>query len=112
MAVGHLNRTVEVGENVAHVLNANRQAYQLGGNPGIALLLNAKLRMGGGCGVDDQRFSVTDIRQQREQLEGVDELLARLESALDAEGDQRALAVRQVFLRPRVVLAGRKPRDS
>ena len=109
MPVGHFDGIVEVGENVAHVFDTDRQPHQLGSDPSVALLLDRKLGMGGGGGVDDQRFGVADVGQQREQLQRIDQLLACLVAALDAEGDQGALAVRHVFLRPRAYLLEDSP---
>ena len=77
-----------------------------GVTPVAACSSHGELLVRGGGGVDDQRLGVADVGQQGEQLDGVDELLARFEAALDAEGDQRALAVGHVLLGAVVVLAG------
>ena len=112
MTVGHLDRIVEVGENVANVFDTDRKPYQLGGDAGVALLLDRELRMGGGSGVDDQRFRVANVGQQGEQLERIDQLLARLVAALDAEGDQRALARPACISSPARSTCWRTARDS
>src|SRR5208283_2364902 len=59
--------------------------------------------------MNDQRFRVADIRKQAEQLQRIDEPLARFEASANAEGDQRARAVREILLRALVVLARRQP---
>src|ERR1700691_245388 len=64
MAVGYLDRIVQVGEYVAHIFDTDRQPHQLRGDPSVVLLLDTELRMGGGGGVDHQRLGVADIRQQ------------------------------------------------
>jgi hypothetical protein len=64
MAVGRLDGIVEVSENVANILYTHGQPHQLGADAGVALLLDAELLVGGRSRVDDQRFGITDIRQQ------------------------------------------------
>ena len=54
--------------------------------------------MGRGRRVDDQRLHICHICQQGEQLQIVDELLRGLCVALDLKGEDRAAAVREVFL--------------
>ena len=48
------------------------------------------------------------LASSEKSFERVDELLARFVAALDAEGDERALAGGQVLFRARVVAAGRE----
>src|ERR1051325_9761475 len=55
--------------------------------------------------MNDQGFGVADVGEQAEQLERVDKALTGFVAAAYAEGDDRACAVRQVFLSERVVLA-------
>src|SRR5580698_3656036 len=109
VAVRHFDGIVEICEDVANVFNADRQPDQLGSYAGVFLLFDRELGMSGRRGVDDQRFGIANVSQQGKQLERIDQLLARLEASLDAEGDQRALAVGQIFLGPSVVLAGGEP---
>ena len=58
--------------------------------------------------MDDQRLNITDIRQQAEQLHGVNEGTSGFVSALDAECKQRSGSFGQIFLRELVVRAGRQ----
>ena len=106
MAVGCLNGLVEIGDDVANVLDADRQADEFGRDAGCGLLLYGELLVGGGGRMNDEGLGVADVGNERKKFEGVDELLARFVTTLDAEGDERALAVGQVFLRARVVGAG------
>ena len=78
LAVG--DGLIEIGEDVADILDADGESDQLGGHAGAGLLLDGKLLVRGGRGMDDQRLGIADIGQQRKQLERVDELLARLRS--------------------------------
>src|SRR5512142_986451 len=55
--------------------------------------------------MNHQRLRIPDVREQAEKFKGIDKLLARFESALDAKRDQRAGAVGQVLLCEAVVLA-------
>ena len=50
--------------------------------------------------MNDQRFRVADIRQKAEKFHRIDKLFARLKSALDAECDDCARAVRQLRVEP------------
>ena len=52
-------------------------------------------------GVDGERLGVADVGQVAEQLQALDELASRLAPALDAEGDEAAVAARED--------AGRRP---
>ena len=62
--------------------------------------------MGRRSRVNDQRFGIPDVGKQREELEGVDQLLACIEAAFNSEGDERALAAGQILLRPLVIGTG------
>src|SRR5512146_3558535 len=55
--------------------------------------------------MNHQRLRIPDVREQAEKFKGIDKLLARFESALDAKRDQGAGAVGQVLLCEAVVLA-------
>ena len=87
MAVGGFDRLVEIGDDVADVLDAHREPHHFRRHAGGGLLLRRQLLVRGRGGVDHQRLGVADVRQQAEQLQRVDELLARLVAALDAERD-------------------------
>ena len=109
VAVGSLDRLVEVGEDVANVFNADGKPHQLRRHARGRLLLSRELLMRGGGRMDHQRLGVADVGQQREKLERVDELLARIVAALDAECDQGPGAVGQILFRSRVVGARSRP---
>ena len=59
--------------------------------------------------MQDQAAGVADIGEMREQAHALDQLDPGLEAALDAEGEHRARAFRQVFLRQLVIGAVLEP---
>ena len=69
-----LQRLVQVGDDVAHVLDADRQADELRRHAGLRLLLGRQLRVRRRGRVDDQRLGVADVGQVAGQLDAVDEL--------------------------------------
>ena len=83
---------IEVGDDVANVLDADGQADQFRRHSGVALFRLAELLVSGGSGMNHQRLGIADIGQQAEQLQRIDEALAGLEASTNAEGDQRARA--------------------
>ena len=83
---------LEVGQDVVERLDAHGQAHEVVGDPGGDLLLGLELRVRRGRRVDGQAAHVADVGEVAEQLERVDELLARLEPALDPEREDRARA--------------------
>src|SRR4051812_35238095 len=84
-------RLVEVLDDVVDVLDPDREAHGVLGDAGQRELLVVELRVRRGGVVDRERLRVTDVRQVAEQAEALDEALARLEAALDAEGDEAAV---------------------
>src|SRR5215207_9904520 len=90
---------VEVGEDVVDRLDAHRQPDKVGCDPRGGLLVGDELLVGGGGRVDRKAPHVTYVGEVAVQLQGVDELLARLQPAVDAERDDGALAAGQVLLR-------------
>src|SRR5690349_286130 len=96
-------RLVEVFLDVVDVLDAGRDAHLLGRDAGAPLLRLAELLVGRRRGVDDERLRVAHVREVRGELHRVDELLAGLEAALDAEGEHAAEAVPEVLARALVV---------
>src|ERR1700739_2396666 len=56
--------------------------------------------------MNDERLGIADVGHEREKFQRIDELFAGLVSAFDTEGDERALAVGQVFPGALVVGAG------
>ena len=59
-------------------------------------------------GMNHQALGVAHVGEVREQLQGVDELPAGFEAALDPEREDSPLALGQVLLRHRIVRAGRE----
>ena len=55
------------------MLGADRQADRVLLNADVGQLLRGELSMGGGGRVDDQALHISDVRQQREDLQVVDE---------------------------------------
>src|SRR6202000_1941880 len=82
VAVGCFDGCIEIGKNIADIFDADRQAYQFRSDAGIVLLLRVELRVGGRCRMNDQRFRVANIRQQREELERIDQGFAGLKPTL------------------------------
>ena len=80
--------------------------------PAVQLLLVAQLLVRGGCRVNDQALGVAQIGQVREDLHVVDQLAARLGAALDSEGHDRALPLRQILLRDRRSRGSIQARDT
>ncbi len=66
---------------------------------GLALLVGRHLPMRGRSRMAGQRLGVTHIDQPLEQLQRVVKILRRLEPADDTEGQQRAGAAAEIFLR-------------
>ena len=71
--------------------------------PADCELLGVQLRVRRRGVVDGQRLRVADVRQVAEQREVLDERLAGVRAALDAEGDQRAVAAAQRAVGDRLV---------
>ena len=88
---------VEIGDDVARVFDADRQSDHVFGDAGFDLLDDVELLMRRRRGVDHERLRVADVREQREQLEVIDERFRRRRAALDAEGEDCPLTVRQIL---------------
>src|SRR4029079_3359682 len=95
---------VEIGNDVRHVLDADRETDDIGTGPGGLPLLLGELAMGGRPWMDDQAPRIADIGEMREELDVGDKLDAGLAAALDAERQHRARALRAIFL-PELVVA-------
>ena len=76
----------------------------------ILELLSGQLRVRGGSRVDDQALDVCNVREQREDLELVDELERCVLAALDVEGEDGSAAVREVLLVQSVIRVLRQRR--
>jgi enoyl-CoA hydratase len=93
-----------VGDDIFLVLQPDRQPHHVGAGAGLHLLRVRQLPVRGGCGVNDERTGIADVREVREQFDIGDELDAGVIAALESEGEHGAAALRHVFLRQRVVL--------
>lgn len=102
-------RLVEIADDVVDALEADRKPQHVRPGAGGHLLLGAELAMRGRGRMDDQRAGVADVGEVREEIDGLDDLHARLVAALDADGEDRAGALRQVFLRQRAILVRGQP---
>jgi hypothetical protein len=83
----NLQRLVDIGNDIVHVLDADGKANEVGRHSTGDLLLLAQLLVGRGSRMNDQRLGVTDIGQVGQQLDVVDKLLPRFDPSLDAESD-------------------------
>ena len=70
-------RLVEIPLDVRQVFDADGQADVVVGHAGERLFFHIQLAVGGGRRVDGQRTGITDVRQMREQLQVINEGLAR-----------------------------------
>src|SRR5271165_1396262 len=59
--------------------------------------------------MNHQRLGIANIGKQAEQPQRVDEALTSFEASANAEGDQRARAIREIFLGAPVILARWQP---
>ena len=86
----------EVVQDVVDMLRTDGQPD--GGWRDVLLgqFLRAHLRVGGGIGVDDEALHVGHIRQQREDLQRIDEAPSLFLSAFDLEGENAAAAIGEV----------------
>ena len=62
-AMRGLQRLVEIGHDVVHVLDPDRDPDHFGLDPCLQLFRRAQLRVGGGRRMDHQRAGVEDVRQ-------------------------------------------------
>lgn len=97
---------LQVVDDVLGILDPHADANVLRRHARAGLFAFGQLLVGRAGGVNDQRFRIADIGQVRTQLARIDELLARFQSALDAEAQDRALAIGQILLSVGVVGAG------
>ena len=63
-AAGHFECLIQIGEDVADILDANRQPHHLGRDARGSLLLRAQLLVRGRGRMDDERLGVADVGQQ------------------------------------------------
>ena len=108
--LGCLERLVDVGNNVLHLLDAYGEADEIGGDPCRNLLLRRQLLVGRGSGMNDQRLGVTDVGQVRQELHAIDKFLACLHTTPDAETDDRPSPLGKILFRTTMVLMAGKTR--
>src|SRR5258708_28772799 len=94
-----------MGDGAANALEADGGGHDVAPRAGGDLLLGRELAMRRRAGVQDERARVADIGEMREELDALDQPDARLVAALQAEGEDRARALGQVFPGELVVLA-------
>ena len=99
-------RLIEIPDQVVQVLKSDREPHHILGDACGGMILVAQLLVCGGGGMDDEALGIADIREVREDLQGVDELPASFQAALDAEREDRALTLRKVLLSQGIVGAG------
>ena len=88
----------QIGDDVVDMLGADRQADRVLLNADVGQFLGGELGMGGGGRVDDQALHISDVRQQREDLQVVDERKGFLLAALDVECKDGRAAVGEILL--------------
>src|SRR5208283_271091 len=98
---------IEVGSNIANVLDPDGEANQLRRHTRVALFGLAQLLVRGRRGMNHQRLGIAYVGEEAEQLQGIDEPFASLEASTNSERDQRARAGREVLLSSLVVLTRR-----
>ena len=88
----------QVGDEVVDMFGADGEAYGAGVDGLLGLLAVGQLSVGGRCRVNDQRFHIGHVGQQREDFEAVDEPVSFGLAAFDFEGEYRAGSVGEVTL--------------
>src|SRR5262249_40140649 len=99
----------EIADDVVLVLDADRQSDDVRAGAGDDLLRVGELPVRSGCRMDDQRAGVADIGEVREQLYVGDKLHAGFVAALEAEGEDRARALRHILAREIVIAVAGEP---
>ena len=89
---------LQVGDDVVDVLGADGEADGVLVDALVLQLGLAQLGVGGGGGVDHQRFDVGHVGQQGEDGQVVDELVGLGLAALDVKGKDGSAAVGEVLL--------------
>src|SRR5581483_4150489 len=95
---------LQIGDDVLCRLDANRQADHVRTRAGRHALLVGELAMCRRSGMDDQALGIADVGDMREEIDAVDQLHAGRIAALEAEGEDRAGALGQVFPGELVIL--------
>lgn len=105
-----LERLTNVRLDILNILQANGQPDIVLGHPHRFLFRTRQLLMRRGRGMDHQALGVPDIGEVRQQFDGVDEFLARLQSALDPKTNQSAKTVLEIFFGHRMAGIVLQPR--
>lgn len=95
---GSTQRLIQIGDQVANILQTDRKSNEVRRDPGRQLLVGRELLVGRAGGVDHQRLGVADVGQEREDLQPVDEGNRRIVSALDSEANEGAKEAALVIL--------------
>ena len=78
---------LQIGDQVVGILGTDGQADGVLVDALVQQFLLAQLAVGGGSRVDDQALHVSNVSQQAENLQVVNESMRFLNSALDLEGE-------------------------
>ena len=80
------------------MFNANGKADCIGQDARFGKFSSVELRMRGGGRVDDQRFGIRHVCQQRKNLQLVDECSGLCRAALDLKGENGAAPLGKIAL--------------
>src|SRR5215204_501267 len=94
-----VQRCIEIVQYVVDRLEADGEPDVVVRDAGGLLLVHRELRVGRGGRMNDQALRVPDVRQETVQCEPVYKALARLETAFDAETEDRTVEPTPVVLR-------------
>ena len=103
------DRLFQIGDDVVDILDADRQAHHFGSGARLLQLLGRQLAVGRRGRMDDERARVAEIGEMREQLDVRHRLDARVIATLEAEGEDRAGALRAIFLGELMMLVAGEP---
>src|SRR5262245_57011498 len=93
----------EVFDQVVWILQADRETHRAGPDSGAEEVRVAHAEVRGARRVDHQRLGVADVREVREDPQGIDEAPAGFAAAREIEAEYRAATPRQELLRERAV---------
>jgi hypothetical protein len=82
---------VDVGDDIVHVLDADRQPHELGCDARRLQLVVRELGVGRRGGVDDERLGVADIGEVRNSWSSSTKTGPGLPSGLEPEGEESAV---------------------
>ena len=89
---------IQVLNNIVDILGTNGKTDGIRFDSLIQKFFFCTLAVCGGRRVDDQRFHICYVSEQREQLQVIDEVFCFLCISLDFEGEDRTASVREIFL--------------